>query len=68
MNKEKLEQKIAKLESLNDQLTAEFNNLNSVLKKLGFDEGIKTLKEAATEMLHKEPPGTLEDYDQSKND
>lgn len=51
-------QKIAKLETLNDQLLAEFNHLNQLLKKLGFEEGISTLKEAAQEMLGKTPPST----------
>ena len=60
MKKEELEQRVAKLESLNDQLTAEFNHLNNVLKKLGFNEGIKTLKEAASEMLEKDFPPSLE--------
>jgi hypothetical protein len=50
-NIEKYEKKIAQLESLNDQLQAEFNNLNLVLKELGFEKGILTLKEAAKEML-----------------
>jgi hypothetical protein len=50
-NIEKYEKKIAQLESLNDQLQAEFNNLNVVLKELGFEKGILTLKEAAKEML-----------------
>ena len=50
-NIEKYEKKIAQLESLNDQLQAEFNNLNVILKELGFEKGILTLKEAAKEML-----------------
>ena len=45
------EKKIAKLESLNDQLQAEFNHLNLLLKKVGFEEGIKSLKDAAKELL-----------------
>ena len=52
MDSEKYEKKIAQLESLNDQLQAEFSNLDLVLKKLGFEKGILTLKEAAKEMLH----------------
>lgn len=51
MEHEKYEKKIAQLESLNDQLQAEFSNLDLVLKKLGFEKGILTLKEAAKEML-----------------
>ena len=45
--------KIAQLETLNDQLQAEFNHLNELLITLGFDEGITTLKEAAKELLDK---------------
>ncbi len=52
MENEKYEKKIAQLESLNDQLQAEFSNLDLVLKKLGFEKGILTLKEAAKEMLN----------------
>ena len=67
MKKNNLEKRVAQLESINDQLTSEFNHLNVVLKKLGFDEGIKTLKEAATEMLHKDPPPPpIEDFDRKK--
>jgi len=36
---------------MNDQLQAEFNHLNQLLIKLGFEKGIITLKEAANEML-----------------
>ncbi|GAB5411973.1 MAG: hypothetical protein ChlgKO_10870 [Chlamydiales bacterium] len=46
-----LERKVAKLESLCDQLQAERSYLNTLLKEIGFEEGLKTLKEAALEML-----------------
>lgn len=58
MENEKYEKKIAQLESINDQLQAEFNNLDLVLKELGFEKGILTLKEAAKEMLHNKKPPT----------
>ena len=51
MEKEKYEKKIAKLESINDQLQAEFATLDETLRDLGFEKGIITLKEAAKEML-----------------
>lgn len=47
------EKKIAILESMNDQLVAEFNHLNSLLKELGFDDGIESLKIAAVELIRK---------------
>lgn len=43
--------KIAKLETLNDQLAAELHYLERLAKALGFAEGLKTLKAAALEML-----------------
>lgn len=51
MKEKELIKKIAKLETINDQLIAEFSYLNKITKKLGFQEGIKTLKEAAKELL-----------------
>jgi len=51
MNDKEYEKRIAKLESMNDQLQAEFNHLNLLLKKVGFEEGVKSLKEAAKELL-----------------
>lgn len=50
-DKEHYKKKIAHLETLNDQLQAEFQYLNKILKQLGFAQGIKTLKEAAQEIL-----------------
>jgi len=46
-----LTNQIARLESLNDQLTAEIAYVDSLLKQLGFEEGLETLKAAAAEVL-----------------
>lgn len=51
MNNQALLKKIAKLESMNDQLISEINYLESLTRALGFAEGLKTLKEAANEMI-----------------
>ena len=51
MDKQKLIQKVAQLESINDQLVAELEFLDNITKELGFQEGIKTLKSAAKELL-----------------
>ena len=56
MTTNNLERKIAKLESLCDQLQAERKYLDSLLREIGFEEGLKTLKEAAMEMLDKKNP------------
>ena len=54
MKHKELLKKIAKLESMNDQLAAELNYLETLTKALGFAEGLKTLKAAAIEMLESE--------------
>ena len=51
MENKLLLQKIAKLESQNDQLQAELKYLDTISRKLGFSKGIKTLKIAAEELL-----------------
>lgn len=51
MEKEELESKLSKLETINDQLQAEIYYLNKLLKQVGFDEGIETLRSAAMELL-----------------
>ncbi|MCB1118051.1 MAG: hypothetical protein KDK50_05690 [Chlamydiia bacterium] len=53
MSPEEMETKIAKLESMNDQLQAEFDHLDTLLREIGFASGIETLKEAAKELLEK---------------
>ena len=53
MNPDILQKKIAKLESLYDQLQSEMNYLDNLLKEVGFEEGLKTLKEAAIELKDK---------------
>jgi hypothetical protein len=51
MKDQALLKKIAKLETVNDQLTAELHYLEKLTRSLGFSEGIKTLKSAALDML-----------------
>lgn len=53
MKPDLLQRKIAKLESLCDQLQSEMNYLDNLLKDVGFEEGLKTLKEAALELKDK---------------
>jgi len=56
VNEEKLLKKIAKLESMCDQLQAEMKYLDTLLVKVGFEEGLKTLKSAALELIEKNDP------------
>lgn len=51
MKQKELLKKIAKLETINDQIASELNYLEKLTRALGFAEGLKTLKEAALEML-----------------
>jgi hypothetical protein len=51
MKEKDLIKKIAKLETINDQLTSEINYLERLTRQLGFAEGLKTLKAAALDML-----------------
>ncbi len=53
MNPE-MHKKLAELESINDQLSAEIKYLDELLKQVGFDEGLKTLKTAAQELIEEE--------------
>ena len=54
MKNKDLLRKLAKLETVNDQLAAELNYLERLTRALGFAEGLKTLKAAAIEMLEAE--------------
>ena len=56
MQEDKLLQKIAKLESMCDQLQTEMNYLDQLLVEVGFEEGLKTLKVAALELIDKKQP------------
>lgn len=49
-----LKKQISELESLNDQLTAELRYLDELLKEVGFEEGLTTLKFAALELLEQD--------------
>lgn len=66
MKNKDLIHKIAKLETINDQLAAEIHYLERLAKALGFAEGLKTLKAAALEMLESDQKNnakTEQDWD-----
>lgn len=48
---EDLKRRISELESINDQLAAELRYLDELLKEIGFEDGLITLKLAALELL-----------------
>lgn len=51
MNEQEMLKRISELESINDQLQTELRYLDRLLKKVGFAEGLKTLKLAAQELI-----------------
>ena len=53
-SEERLKRRISELESVNDQLTAELRYLDQLLKEVGFEEGLITLKFAAIELLEQD--------------
>jgi len=52
--KEYLRKKLAHLESVNDHLYTEINYVDNLLKLVGFPEGLRTVKEAANEIINEE--------------
>lgn len=50
MDKEDLSEKIARLEFQNDQLITELEYVDSLLRGVGFEEGLSSVKEAAKEL------------------
>jgi len=54
MEQNKLLKRISELESINDQLISELRFLDTLLRKIGFEEGLKTLKFAAQEILEQD--------------
>ncbi len=49
-----LEKKIAYLEFVNDQLHSEIQYVDSLLRLIGFPEGLETIKSAAQEVIEEE--------------
>jgi hypothetical protein len=54
MTKEQMLKKISELESINDQLQTEIRYLDQLLRQVGFEEGLKTLKFAAQELIEQD--------------
>lgn len=54
MGEDQLKRRISELETVNDQLLTEMEYLNWLLKEVGFEEGLATLKYAAEELLEQD--------------
>lgn len=51
---QQLQQKVAYLEFVNDQLVAEIEYVDRLLKIIGFPDGLETIKNAALEVIEEE--------------
>jgi hypothetical protein len=60
-DKEALLKRISELESMNDQLLSEIRFLDELMREIGFDEGLKTLKAAAQEILEQDRRGLMDE-------
>jgi hypothetical protein len=54
MEMHQLQQKLAYLEFVNDQLACELEYVDKLLKTIGFPEGLETIKSAAQEVIEEE--------------
>ena len=54
MTKEEMLKRISELESMNDQLLTEIRYLDKLLRQVGFEDGLKTLKFAAQELIEQD--------------
>ncbi|SCA62562.1 Uncharacterized protein SCG7086_AB_00240 [Chlamydiales bacterium SCGC AG-110-P3] len=53
-SKAQMEKKVAYLEFVNDQLTTELRYVDTLLRSIGFPEGLETVKLAARELMDRE--------------
>lgn len=53
MTKEELYREVARLETVNDQLTAELSHVDELMRLLGFTNGLETIKATAKEIVDK---------------
>ncbi|MDP1834487.1 MAG: hypothetical protein Q8K75_01030 [Chlamydiales bacterium] len=54
MSNEELLKKLAELEFANDQLVSEIGYLDSLMRSIGFSEGLATVKATARELLERD--------------
>jgi len=59
--KDTLLKRISELESMNDQLLSEIRYLDELMREIGFEDGLKTLKVAAHEILEQDRRSSIDD-------
>jgi hypothetical protein len=63
-NKDQLMRKLAKLETMNDQLITELAYVDHLMRSVGFANGLETVKATALELIEREQ----DDYDDEELD
>lgn len=63
MKDEELNKKIAYLEFVNDQLTAEIEEIDFLMKEVGFQYGLETVKATAQEIYENDQSDEIDDYE-----
>lgn len=53
MKRDQLQQRLAQLESMHDQLLTEVNYVDKLMRLLGFAQGLQSVKLAAQEIIEK---------------
>jgi hypothetical protein len=66
MQTNELIQKIAYLESMNDQLMAELEYIDELARKIGFEKGLETLKLAAVELYEEQQENISNETDEDE--
>ena len=61
MHMKKVLEKIAYLEFVNDQLSAELQYVDKLLRSVGFTDGLSTVKQAAKELFEEEKAAAHEE-------
>ncbi|WP_068467088.1 hypothetical protein [Candidatus Protochlamydia phocaeensis] len=68
MNKAQLQKKIAYLEFVHDQLETELTYVDTLLKSVGFPQGLASAKEVALELLQDAESKPLENESEKDSD
>ena len=63
MTKAELIKKVALLESVNDQMYAELCDIDRLMRLVGFEGGLETVKQTAQELYLSEHPGESREED-----
>nr|NGX43766.1 hypothetical protein [Chlamydiota bacterium] len=58
--KEELRKKIASLESANDQIYTELSHVDELMRLLGFQDGLETVKATAQSLYEERDPDFVE--------